>query len=70
MTFKDFYNPILFIVHHNLLNLYLFVGCLHCFQSFGTINNIAVNILVHKFICISLFPLDTFCEWAYWIKGR
>lgn len=38
---------------HNLSNLSLFVGCLHCFQAFGTINYAAVNILVHKFICIS-----------------
>lgn len=31
----------------------LSVGCLRCFQSFAEINNIAVNIVIHTFICVS-----------------
>lgn len=53
--FKNCYNSILLIVYHNLILLFLLdvyiVYMLH-FQSFGTINNAVMNILVHTFICM------------------
>lgn len=52
MIFKDCCTSSQSIVDHDF-NLSLSVGCLHCFQSFAEVNNIAVNIVVHTFICIS-----------------
>lgn len=67
VSFKDCYNSILFIVYHNLFNHSLFIICLPCLQSFGTINNAVLNILVYTFICTSHFCRRN--SVVCWMKG-